>query len=324
MTMLTLCTSLMHLAEGLPLAVSLALAFATTRMTKQNLLVRVLASCETMGTATVVCTDKTGTLTTNRMTVVAGAIGVHLKFAKTLEENQSRINATGKDFVRDSTKINECLPEDVKVLLNDSIAINSSAYEDEDPQTHEIVFTGNKTETALLGFAKNAGWEDYAAVRARAGANKIDEYPFSSARKSMATVIKVGNIYRVYLKGASEILFGKVVNHIAVSESAGQSGIQTEKFDEESRRNVDDTIQFYASQSLRTMAFCYKDFESWPPAEPVDGQVPFEALAEDLTLIAIMAIEDPLRDGVTNAVKMSQGAGVAVKMCTGDNVLTAR
>lgn len=294
-------------------------------MTKQNLLVRVLASCETMGTATVVCTDKTGTLTTNRMTVVAGAIGVHFKFAKTLEENQARINATGNDFVRDSAQINEPLNEDIKVLLNDSIAINSSAYEDEDPQTKEIVFTGNKTETALLEFAKKAGWENYQSVRTRAGANKIDEYPFSSARKSMATVIKIGNIYRVYLKGASEILFDKAVNHIVVTESgASQSGIQTTEFTEDEKKNVNDSIQFYASQSLRTMAFCYRDFESWPPVPPVDGQVPFEALAEELTLIAIMAIEDPLRDGVTNAVKMSQGAGVAVKMCTGDNVLTAK
>lgn len=294
-------------------------------MTKQNLLVRVLASCETMGTATVVCTDKTGTLTTNKMTVVAGAIGVHLKFAKTLEQNPGRVNVTEGDFTRDGLKVNECINEDLKVLLNDSIAINSSAYEDADPQTKEIVFTGNKTETALLEFAKQAGWEHYAAVRTRAAANKETEYPFSSAKKSMATVIRIGKIYRVYFKGASEILTDKAVNHIVVSETGtNQTGIQVERFDEAAQANVKNTIDFYATQSLRTMAFCYRDYESWPPVPPVDGVVPYDDLLDNLTLIAIMAIEDPLREGVTHAVALSQGAGVAVKMCTGDNVLTAK
>jgi Ca2+-transporting ATPase len=79
--------------EGLPLAVTLALAFATKRMTKQNLLVRVLGACETMANATVVCTDKTGTLTQNVMSVVAGSVGVHGKFVHRLAENQARTNA---------------------------------------------------------------------------------------------------------------------------------------------------------------------------------------------------------------------------------------
>lgn len=84
---------------------------------------------------------------------------------------------------------------------------------------------------------------------------------------------------------------------------------------------------FYASQSLRTIALCYRDFESWPPKGAQvdeDGQVAYEAMAQSLTLAAITAIEDPLREGVTKAVTDAQGAGVAIKMCTGDNVLTAR
>jgi Ca2+-transporting ATPase len=319
--------------EGLPLAVTLALAFATRRMTKENLLVRVLGSCETMGTATVICTDKTGTLTTNKMSVVAGSIGVHLKFAERLAENSGRVNANSestanlnlpaKDFSRDLTEISSSLSPAVIQLLNQSIAINTSAFEGKDEHGEET-FVGSKTETALLTFAKNQGWENFKSIRDSAPI--IDAYPFSSERKAMATVIKTQKGYRVLIKGASEVLFKKSNRHIVVSEdpSGNTADVQTEEFDETSTNNVDRTIIFYANQSLRTIALCYRDYESWPPVEPVDGQVPYDALANDLTLVAITAIEDPLRPGVTEAVRTAQKAGVAVKMCTGDNVLTAK
>lgn len=318
--------------EGLPLAVTLALAFATRRMTKENLLVRVLGSCETMGTATVICTDKTGTLTTNKMSVVAGSIGVHLKFAERLSENSGRVNANtesaanlnlpAKDFSRDLTEISASLSPAVTQLLNQSIAINTSAFEGKD-EHGERTFVGSKTETALLTFAKNQGWENFKSIRESMPV--VDAYPFSSERKAMATVIKTQKGYRVLIKGASEVLFKKSTHHIVVSEESNNSSeVETVAFDEASTTNVDRTIIFYANQSLRTIALCYKDYESWPPVEPVDGQVPYDALASELTLVAITAIEDPLRPGVTEAVRTAQKAGVAVKMCTGDNVLTAK
>lgn len=317
--------------EGLPLAVTLALAFATRRMTKENLLVRVLGSCETMGTATVICTDKTGTLTQNKMSVVAGSIGVHLKFAERLSENPGRANANTessanlasppKDFSRDITDINGSLSSATQVLLNQSIAINTSAFEGVD-EHGEKSFVGSKTETALLIFAKNQGWQDFKSLRD--SAEIIDAYPFSSERKAMATVIKTSTGYRVLIKGASEVLFRRCARHITVSENQTSGDVQTVDFDEAATGNIDRTIQFYANQSLRTIALCYRDYTSWPPVPPVDGQVPYEALAEDLTLVAITAIEDPLRPGVTEAVRTAQAAGVAVKMCTGDNVLTAK
>lgn len=324
--------------EGLPLAVTLALAFATKRMTKQNLLVRVLGACETMANATVVCTDKTGTLTQNVMSVVAGSVGVHGKFVHRLAENQARTNANAttdengqvetrvgrKDFSFEMSDLNTYLPPAVQDLFNDALVLNSTAFEDKNPETGELEFVGSKTETALLRFGKELGWKDY--KQTREASNVVQMIPFSSERKSMGVVVQLPNgKHRVYLKGASEILLRVSSKHILVSEDVSSQEIEVAEFDEETRENIDRTIILYANNMLRTIAVCYKDIESWPPVDPDEnGEVPFSWLARDLTLIAVTGIEDPLRPGVTEAVATCAKAGVAVKMCTGDNVLTAR
>ncbi|GAA6058965.1 hypothetical protein JCM10212_001675 [Sporobolomyces blumeae] len=345
--------------EGLPLAVTLALAFATRRMTKMNLLVRVLGACETMANATCVCTDKTGTLTTNKMTVVAGSIGVHLKFADQLAENSRRTNANDDrdpetitqedndrkgeatvdrkgrlDFSTDMNDINSHLTPALQTLLNDSIVINSTAFEGTDETGQMGGFVGSKTETALMSFGQKMGWEHYKAVRD--GAKVVQMIPFSSERKSMGVVVELPTGgYRLMLKGASEVLAKASTRHVVVEENGGSSSLSTSTsseiptadFNDETRSNISRTIIFYACQSLRTIALCSKDFPSWPPpgvSTNADGEVDFADLFSDLTLIAITAIEDPLREGVAKAVETCQKAGVMVKMCTGDNVLTAR
>ncbi|GAA6050651.1 hypothetical protein JCM3770_000873 [Rhodotorula araucariae] len=352
--------------EGLPLAVTLALAFATRRMTKMNLLVRVLGACETMANATCVCTDKTGTLTTNKMTVVAGSIGVHLKFVSRLAENSARTNANDDrdpeqitspdaedekgraalaasqpqprrgrlDFTADMAEIGAHASPALRKLLNDSVVINSTAFEGTDEHGAEGGFVGSKTETALMGWAQEQGWAHWKAIRE--GADIVQMVPFSSERKCMGVVVRLAGKrgYRLYLKGASEVLAKLATRHVVVDEGGGASGAQdedgevpTKAFDDETRANISRTIIFYACQSLRTIALCSRDFASWPPAGAhanADGEVAYDDMAQDLTLIAITAIEDPLRDGVANAVATCQRAGVMVKMCTGDNVLTAR
>ncbi|BGP49580.1 plasma membrane calcium [Rhodotorula kratochvilovae] len=351
--------------EGLPLAVTLALAFATRRMTKMNLLVRVLGACETMANATCVCTDKTGTLTTNKMTVVAGSIGVHLKFVSRLDENSARTNANDDrdpeqvsaddekaaaegrhldepqprkgrlDFTADMAEIGTHASPALRKLLNDSVVINSTAFEGTDEHGAEGGFVGSKTETALMGWAQAQGWAHWKATRE--GADVVQMVPFSSERKCMGVVVRLPGKrgYRLYLKGASEVLARLATRHVVVHENgAGADAAQdedaevpTEAFDDETRANINRTIIFYACQSLRTIALCSRDFPSWPPAGAqanADGEVAYEDMANDLTLIAITAIEDPLREGVANAVATCQHAGVMVKMCTGDNVLTAR
>ena len=317
--------------EGLPLAVTLALAFATKRMTKQNLLVRVLGSCETMGHATVVCTDKTGTLTQNVMSVVAGSLGVHGKFVRNISDNASRSNVgeedaqVRQDFSFDMSDFNHVASPELQQLLNEAIAINSTAFEDKN-EAGELEFVGSKTETALLRFAKELSWADYRQTRE--GATVVQMIPFSSELKAMGVVVKLPNgKYRLYTKGASEILTKSCSSHVVVHEQGGPEGVQVVPFDEDTIANISKTIIFYANQSLRTLAVCYRDFDEWPPAAAAGraaDDVPFNVLARDLTLIMIAGIEDPLRDGVREAVAECQRAGVAVKMCTGDNVLTAR
>ncbi|KAG6918647.1 hypothetical protein DXG01_012766 [Tephrocybe rancida] len=284
--------------EGLPLAVTLALAFATKRMTYEKLLVRVLGSCETMANASVVCTDKTGTLTQNVMTVVAGSVGVHAKFVRHLEENSARHNADGKDdeksdlppaagerknredFSIDLVNLNNALSPALRDLFNKAIAVNSTAFEDKDPETGEQIFVGSKTETALLQFAKELGWGGFR--EARDSAEILQMIPFSSERKAMGVVVKLdGGRARIYLKGASEILSKKCTQHVVVHSTLEKPGEESD-------------------------------------------EVPFAELAEDLTLIGITGIEDPLRPGVRDAVAKCHRAGVTIKMCTGDNVLTAR
>jgi Ca2+-transporting ATPase len=317
--------------EGLPLAVTLALAFATNRMTRQNLLVRVLGSCETMANATVVCTDKTGTLTQNVMTVVAGSLGVKGKFVRELSSNAERTNAgevenARDDFSFDMTEFNQVASPELQTLLNEAICINSTAFEDTN-EKGELEFVGSKTETALLRFAKDLNWADYKKVRE--GADIVQMIPFSSELKAMGVVVRVGQKYRLYAKGASEILTKNCSSHVVVNHKRSGDELGSVEFNEDTRENISRTIIFYANQSLRTLAMCYRDFESWPPkgvnmAGISSEEVPFEVIAKDLTLISVAGIEDPLRTGVREAVQQCHRAGVAIKMCTGDNVLTAR
>ncbi|KAI0359713.1 calcium-translocating P-type ATPase [Trametes cingulata] len=325
--------------EGLPLAVTLALAFATKRMTKENLLVRVLGSCETMANASVICTDKTGTLTQNVMTVVAGSVGIHCKFVHRLQDNMARTNAEeepgvkdagsrkhAQDFSIDQEQLNDTLSPALRDLFNKAIAINSTAFEDTEPESGKKIFVGSKTETALLKFAKENGWADYKETRE--SADIVQMIPFSSERKAMGVVVRLpGGRCRLYLKGASEILTKNCSRHVVVERGSTDQDVQTRELDDLARDNISRTIIFYANQTLRTIALCYRDFESWPPsgvqAESED-EVPYADLAHDLTLIAITGIEDPLRPGVREAVADCHKAGVTVKMCTGDNVLTAR
>ncbi|KAH9159735.1 calcium-translocating P-type ATPase [Lactarius sanguifluus] len=323
--------------EGLPLAITHTLAFVTKRMSKDNLLVRVLGSCETMAYASVVCTDKTGTLTQNEMTVVAVSVGVHAKFVRSLEENractgsEARGDPNAKDIGVDLANLNIALSRPLKELFNAAIAINSTVFEGVDPESGSPVFVGSKTEAALLGFAKELGWPNYKDTRD--SANIVQIIPFSSDRKSTGCVVQLADgRHRLYIKGASEVLARKCTRHVVVyrhTANGAPSGneVETVPIGETEEDNISHTIASYASQPLRTIALCYRDFPYWPlQGARLSGEeeVDYDDLTTDLTLICIAAIEDPLRTGVREAVANCDKAGVRVKMCTGDSVLTAR
>lgn len=340
--------------EGLPLAVTLALAFATRRMSNQNLLVRILGSCETMANATCICTDKTGTLTQNKMNVVAGCVGFDLLYLDSikLEVENTQMNEETIDL----ESLTEHLSSDVRDALTKLICINSTAFipsetgkEDQvvsstikrpwwtriisrpnkssalmEAAKSETGFIGSKTETALLNLVQRLGWGEYDQIRN--AAEVVQVLPFSSKRKAMGVVTKLDDGYRFYMKGASEMLLSKSTSVVMNGQSKESGGIQCKKLDDVTRGEMEKIITNYASQSLRTIGLCYRDFPCWPPqgvALQDSGDVAFEDLDSDLTMLAIAAIEDPLRYGVTEAVRSCGRAGVSVKMCTGDNILTA-
>ncbi|KAI7776388.1 hypothetical protein LA080_005420 [Diaporthe eres] len=314
--------------EGLPLAVTLALAFATTRMMKDNNLVRVLKACETMGNATTVCSDKTGTLTQNKMTVVACTLGSCNSFGgtePTLDDMEKR-DSPEKEVVETvpNVPVNEfvaSLGDETKRLLIQSNAVNSTAFEGE--QDGEQTFVGSKTEVALLTFSRDhlgAG----PVQEERANANIVQVLPFDSANKYMASVVKLADgKYRVYAKGASEILVRKCDRILSDPEST--AGVELK---DSVRESILNTITSYAGQTLRTIASSYRDFESWPPAGMESEDDPKAAdwskVHESMTLVAIFGIKDPLRPSVKDAIKDCQRAGVVVRMVTGDNILTGR
>ncbi|KAI9698841.1 MAG: hypothetical protein M1820_007348 [Bogoriella megaspora] len=317
--------------EGLPLAVTLALAFATTRMLKDNNLVRLLRSCETMGNATSICSDKTGTLTENKMTVVAGALGTSSRFSDRRGKAQDspskgKQNADDDDFEVDDVPVQECMGtinKEVKILWEQSIAINSTAFEGQ--HEGEETFIGSKTETALLMFARNHLGMGSLSVE-RSNANVVQLVPFDSGRKCMAVVLSLpGGKYRLFVKGAPEIL----LDHCTKIIKDPTKGIYDTLITKDNVATIKQIITAYASRSLRTIGFLYRDFEQWPPrnarkAEDDPKQALFDDVFRDMTFLGVTGIQDPLRAGVREAVEDCIHAGVFVRMVTGDNILTAK
>ena len=300
--------------EGLPLAVTLSLAYSVKKMMADNNLVRHLDACETMGNATTICSDKTGTLTTNRMTVVQAYLcGKHWKL------NEKCL-----------PKLSE-LPNHVGLLITEGISINSSYSTDiELPKPGEVLPTqiGNKTECALLGFVMDLGL-DYRVIRkCNPDTNFIKVYTFNSTRKSMSTVVPLpaneGKGWRIFTKGASEIIMSKC------SFIIGDGG-RIDKFTKQARdRCVRDVIEPMARDGLRTISVSYRDFvlgKAELNQVHVDSEPNWddeEKIVDNMTCVAVVGIEDPVRPEVPDAIKKCQRAGITVRMVTGDNINTAR
>ena len=296
--------------EGLPLAVTLALEFATKRMLKENNLVRVLRACETMGNATTICSDKTGTLTTNKMTVVAGTFG-QTHFDKADSE---------KPTAQGIAQWASGLSQSAKDAIVQSVAINSTAFEGMDGG--QLTFIGSKTETALLQMAKDhLGMQSLSEVRANE--QTVQMMPFDSSKKCMGAVIKLldGSGYRLLVKGASEILLGYC------NEKADIDNLSESPLTISDRDAMTSIIDSYATNSLRTIALVYRDFPQWPPTHGElgeGGHIEFASVLKDLVLLGVVGIQDPVRSGVPDAVRRAQHAGVVVRMVTGDNAVTAK
>ncbi len=258
--------------EGLPMAVTLSLAYSMRRMLVTNNLVRKMHACETMGAATVICTDKTGTLTQNRMTV-------------------SNADFYGFDGTLDS---------DEGLVIRESIACNSTAQL-EFNDGEQPVPIGNPTEAALLFWLHSRGY-DYRAVRGRV--EFMDEIPFTTQRKYMATLVRSASGRKcLFVKGAPEIVLG-MCREI-------RNGV--------SRDEVLEQLRIYQGQAKRTLGFACQEVEE---GEEVirDSTV----VAGRLVFLGIVAISDPVRGDVPAAVRECLNAGIHVKIVTGDTPGTAR
>ncbi|XP_075996867.1 plasma membrane calcium-transporting ATPase 1-like [Genypterus blacodes] len=284
--------------EGLPLAVTISLAYSVKKMMKDNNLVRHLDACETMGNATAICSDKTGTLTMNRMTVVQAYIGEH--FYKHVPE-QGLIH----------TKVLDLLALGIGVNCAYTTKIMPAEKEGGLPRQ-----VGNKTECALLGFARDLR-RDYQTIRNEIPEEKLFKvYTFNSVRKSMSTVLKnADGSFRMFSKGASEILLKKCSN---ILTSSGDAKVFKPRDRNELVKTV---IEPMASEGLRTICLAYRDFN------PADGEPDWDNETEivaGLTCICVVGIEDPVRPEVPDAIRKCQRAGITVRMVTGDNINTAR
>lgn len=247
--------------EGLPMAVTLSLAYSMRRMLKTNNLVRKMHACETMGATTVICTDKTGTLTQNRMQV-----------------------ADIQDF-------------DDRALLVENMAVNSTADLDFSSTTGTPDVLGNPTEGALLLYLNSIG-ADYRMLRDTV--KKIDEIPFTTERKYMASLVENADGKRyLFVKGAPEIVYNLCAQR-------------------PDRRQIDDMLLTYQSQAMRTLGFAFAR------ADADNTIINGELHASNLTFQGVVAISDPVRAEVPQAVADALKAGIDIKIVTGDTPGTAR
>ena len=260
--------------EGLPMAVTLSLAYSMRRMFDTNNLVRKMHACETMGATTVICTDKTGTLTQNQMKV-----------------SETQFYSLGNQKLTD---------DEISTLVKESLAVNSTATLDFSDDVRVKVL-GNPTEGALLLWLKDQ-YINYVDIKDRT--SLVEELPFSTERKYMATVVKSCTGKKIiYVKGAPEIIYSLCKT---TCNNVDKSAIDKQLFT-------------YQEQAMRTLGFAYQILTDDDKAIQ-EGKV----VANNLTFLGIVAISDPVRDDVPAAVDECIKAGIQIKIVTGDTPGTAK
>ncbi|MDB5306461.1 MAG: Calcium-transporting ATPase [Gemmataceae bacterium] len=282
--------------EGLPMSVTVSLALAMRKMTRANALVRQLVATETIGSATVICSDKTGTLTQNKMTVTRVGVG-----GRVFE------GAIPGDLARGSPPY----------WLTINAGVNSTAGLEE--KEGKLVTVGNTTEGALLHWLRAGAWAraellDYVALRA---ANPVlYQVHFSADRKRMTTVAKVDGRAVTLVKGAPEAILAQCDTYLAADG--------THRPLAEIRAEVQAQLSAAAGDAMRTLAFAHADLPADFPHDEDAIHARRGEIERGLVFTGFVAIRDPLREDVRQAVAECRAAGIEVKMITGDNIETAR
>ena len=300
--------------EGLPMSVTLSLALNMRRMLATNNLVRKMHACETMGAVTVICTDKTGTLTQNKMQVHELVTSEELRAtSEELRATSEELRATSEELQATSEEL-RATSEGQRVKseesnsekrLAESMAVNSTAFLER--KGEELIPIGNPTEGALLLWLDEHGY-DYELMREES--KVISQLPFSTERKYMATLVEKEGTRTLYIKGAPEI----ILRHSKTFLSTGEKKCPIE----ETRPIAEELLIKYQNMAMRTLGFAMAEVEN-------DSNIDCEALVEssDITFLGIAAISDPIRSDVPSAVKKCQSAGIGIKIVTGDTPGTA-
>ena len=318
--------------EGLPLAVTISLSYSSAQMQAENNLVRKLASSETMGGVTHICSDKTGTLTQNKMTVMAIFSSAFTKLCN----NPADGGKLPKEF---NDASNEVIVSDSGKSLWDfivqSVMLNSSARIEKNDgsnptETAKFITTGNVTEQGIFKFFMDVlGGKETNDVRANFPKEDIlTTVPFTSSRKRAAVAVKTGEHVTIFCKGAPDMVL-KTVTHcvdasgakVEIGEDAGNGKTYKELLDE--------NVKTFADNAYRTIITCFRTLEmaEFEALKEENGgfveDKDKDVLEEGLCALCIFGIQDPLREGIVESIKKCKTAGITVIMCTGDNIDTA-
>ncbi len=302
MFMVSISLAVAAIPEGLPAVVTIVLALGMKRMVQRNAIVRKLLAVETLGCVTVICSDKTGTLTQNEMTVVRTFTG-----GTVYKISGQGYNPTG-EFTLEDSEIDPEKELGLKLLLSTGVLCNDSTLEQKNVEENLWGIIGDPTEGALVVAGAKAGYEK---VKMNEDFDRVEEIPFDSERKMMTTFHKdfVANKIVSFTKGAPDI----ILNRCTKIYQNGSVVTLTEAL----RQQIDKINSEFAGEALRVLAFTYREYDKLPQA------INSESIENDLIFVGLMGMIDPARVEAFEAIKTCKGAGIKAVMITGDHRDTA-
>ena len=288
--------------EGLPAVVTTCLAIGVTRMTKKNAIIKKLPSVETLGSTDIICSDKTGTLTKNEMTVKKVYVD-----HKTYEVSGTGYIPEGTFTDPEGNTIQATSIPDLDMILKIGLLCNNLRLST-DEKKGWIIF-GDPTEGCLVVSAEKAG---ITAKQANADYPRVYELPFDSTRKKMSVILKVNGEYFAYIKGAAEIILEDTTKILI-------DGVEREITQEDKDKLMNAYVSM-ASDALRGLGFAYKKLSGFEQ----DREYTIAELETDVVFVGLQTMIDPPRDETKPSIALCKQSGITVKMITGDNLITAK